>query len=201
MPIHGKRISRKVKEAFRKSMRNVIDGLSRKVLIYKQPLKSECPNCYYDKFTDSSTGKCKYSAVDAPIKQAEYAAAHPGDDSIKYKYFLKGRCPVCKGQGYIEVARRTWIDALVIWDPSTQGNAMTYTPAGTEGSTVVQLKTDPRYFDLFKNCSRIVVDGVECKLSKPPILRGLGTQAILIVSAFTTEKPRVSSDEFIKDYS
>jgi hypothetical protein len=54
---------------------------------------------------------------------------------------------------------------------------------------------------LFKNCSRIVVDGVECKLSKPPILRGLGTQAILIVSAFTTEKPRVSSDEFIKDYS
>lgn len=199
MPIHGKRISRKVKEAFRKSMRNVIDGLSRKVLIYKQPLKSECPNCYYDKFTDSSTGKCKYSAVEAPLKQAEWEAQ--GNETLRYKYFLKGRCPVCKGQGYVEIARKTWVDALVIWDPNTSQNSMTYTPAGTEGSTVVQLKTDPKYFDTFKNCSRIVVDGIECKLSKPPILRGLGTQAILIVTAFTTEKPKIDSSEFVKDYS
>jgi len=199
MPIHRNRISRKVKETFRKSMRNVIDGLSRKVLIYKQPLKSECPNCFYDKFTDSSTGKCKYSAAEAPLKQAEWEAQ--GNETLRYKYFLKGRCPVCKGQGYIEVARKTWIDALVIWDPSTQGNAMTYTPAGTEGSTVVQLKTDPKYFDTIKNCSRIVVDGIECKISRPPILRGLGTQAILIITAFTTEKPKIASDEFVKDYS
>jgi hypothetical protein len=180
-------------------MRNVIDGLSRKVLIYKQPLKSECPNCFYDKFTDSSTGKCKYSAAEAPLKQAEWEAQE--NETLRYKYFLKGRCPVCKGQGYIEVARKTWIDALVIWDPSTQSNAMTYTPAGTEGSTVVQLKTDPKYFDTIKNCSRIVVDGIECKISRPPILRGLGTQAILIITAFTTEKPKIASDEFVKDYS
>jgi hypothetical protein len=199
MPIHRNRISRKVKETFRKSMRNVIDGLSRKVLVYKQPLKSECPNCFYDKFTDSSTGKCKYSAAEAPLKQAEWEAQ--GNNTLRYRYFSKGRCPVCKGQGYIEVARKTWIDALVIWDPSTQGNAMTYTPAGTEGSTVVQLKTDPKYFDTIKNCSRIVVDGVECKISRPPILRGLGTQALLIITAFTTEKPKIASDEFVKDYS
>jgi hypothetical protein len=123
-----------------------------------------------------------------------------GNNTLMYKYFLKGRCPVCKGQGYIEIARKTWIDALVIWDPSTQNNNITYTPAGTEGSTVVQLKTDPRYFDLLKNCSKLVIDGIECKISKPPILRGLGTQALLIVSAFTTEKPKIDSDEIIKDY-
>lgn len=180
-------------------MRNVIDGLSRKVLVYKQPLKSECPNCYYDKFTDNSTGKCRWTAVDAMDKQAAWELQ--GNKTLRYKYFLKGRCPVCKGQGYIEVARKTWIDALVIWDPSTTRNDMTYTPAGTEGSTLVQLKTDPRYFDIIKNCSKIVVDGVDCKISKPPILRGLGTQAILIVTAFTTEKPKVDSDEFVKDYS
>ena len=198
MPIHGKRISKKVKDHFRKAMRNVVDGLSRKVLIYKQPLKSECPNCFYDKFTDSSTGKCRWTAVDAMQKQQEWELK--GNNTLMYKYFLKGRCPVCKGQGYIEIARKTWIDALVIWDPSTQNNNITYTPAGTEGSTVVQLKTDPRYFDLLKNCSKLVIDGIECKISKPPILRGLGTQALLIVSAFTTEKPKIDSDEIIKDY-
>jgi len=47
---------------------------------------------------------------------------------------------------------------------------------------------------------KIVVDGVECKLSRPPVMRGLGTQALLIITAFTTEKPKVSSSEVIKDY-
>ena len=78
---------------------------------------------------------------------------------------------------------------------------MVYTPAGTEGSTIVQLKTHPKYFDIFKNCDYIVVDNVECKISRPPILRGLGNQSVLIITAFTTEKPKVDTDELIKDYT
>lgn len=201
MPINNKRISKKVKERFRRSIQNVIDGLSRKILVYKQPVKAECSNCYYDKFTDSSTGKCKHTPVEAQTKQAEWEAA--GNTTIRYKYFLKGRCPVCKGAGYIEIARKTWVDALITWDPTNANfsNQLTYTPAGTEGSTLVQLKTSPKYFDLFKNCARLVVDGVECKLAKPPILRGLGSQAVLIIVAFTTEKPKIDSNEIIKEYS
>lgn len=195
------RIRPKTKARYQKRIRDVVQGLSRKVAIYRQPLKSECPNCYYDKLTDRSTGKCKWTLAQALTKQAEWAAA--GNVSTHYKYFLKGRCPVCKGRGYIETARRTWADCLVTWDPDARGfgNEMTYTPAGTEGSTIVQLKTDPKYFDAFRNCQKIVVDGIECKLSKPPVLRGLGNQALLIITAFTTEKPSVDSGERVKDYT
>lgn len=194
--IHNTRISKRVKEKHKKAIRNVIKGLSRKVEVYKQPRKLECPNCYFDKFTESSTGKCKWTPVQAIQQQIDYE----GED-VRYKYFKFGRCPVCRGQGYLTVKRKVWTDCIVTWDPAAGRNSVTYTPAGTEGSTIVQLKTDPKNYDLFKNSSRIVVDGVECKLSKPPILRGLGTQAILIITAFTTEKPSIDSGEIIKDYS
>lgn len=195
------RVSTRTKEKFRKAVRNLVDGLSRKVLVYKQPIRSECPNCYYDKMTDSSTGKCKWTPAQALIKQEEWESL--GNSTILYKYFKYGRCPVCKGVGYLETQRRVWIDCLIIWDPNAvgSGNDISYTPAGTEGSTIVELKTDPKYFDLFKNCKKIIVDGVECKLSKAPLLRGLGNQSVLIITAFTTEKPSIDSNEIIKEYN
>jgi hypothetical protein len=118
-----------------------------------------------------------------------------------YKYFRLGRCPVCRGNGYLEVRRKAYVNCVVIWNPSSRfDNNTVYTPAGTEGSTAIQLKTDSQHYSLFKNCSRIIVDGIECKLSKPPVLRGLGSQAILIIDAFTTEKPKIDSGEIVKDY-
>jgi len=201
MPIHRTRISKRVKEKHKKAIRNVIKGLSRKVEVYKQPRKLECPNCYYDKFTDSSTGKCKWTPVEALQKQIDYE--NEGNTDLRYRYFKFGRCPVCRGQGYLTIKRKVWVDCLVTWDPGARGsrNSITFTAAGTEGSTLVQLKADPKHYDLFKNSSRIIVDGVECKISKPPILRGLGTQAVLIITAFTTEKPKIDSGEIIKDYT
>lgn len=205
------RIRPATKRKFRKGIRDVIKGLSRRILVYRQPIKNECTNCFYDKLTDSSTGKCKWTAVEAQQKQTEYAAAHPDTSTcattpatnIRYKYFLKGRCPVCRGRGYLETRRKRWVDCLVTWDPQQRGygNQMIYTPAGTEGSTIVQLKSHPRHFDLFKNCDLLVVDGIDCKLSRPPILRGLGNQSVLLITAFTTDKSKVDSDELIKDYT
>jgi hypothetical protein len=199
MPIHRTRISKRVKEKHKKSIRNVIKGLSRKVEVYKQPKKLECPNCYYDKFTDSSTGKCKWTPVQAIMEQTDYE--DDGGQGLRYKYFKYGRCPICRGQGYLTIKRKTWADCIVTWDPSASKNSITYTAAGTEGSTLVQLKTDPKNYDLFKNSDRIIVDGVDCKISRPPTLRGLGTQAVLIITAFTTEKPKIDSGEIIKDYT
>ena len=186
------RIGPKTRSRFRERIRDVIKGLSRKVLIYRQPLKRECPNCYFDKMTNRSSGKCKWTPAEAASK-----------DSANYKYFKFGRCPICKGQGYLETQRKTYADCGVTWNPYERGfaNEMMYTPAGTEGSTLVRLKTHPKYYDTFKNCVKIIVDGVECKLSRPPIMRGLGTQALLIIHAFTTEKPAVDSGEIVKDYT
>ena len=194
------RIHPKTRDRFRKSIRDVIKGLSRKVQVYKQPIKQECPNCYFDKMTGKSTGKCKHTPEEAAQKQAEWLAT--GKASVRYKWFRVGRCPVCRGEGYLEIKRRAWTDCLVIWDPDSRyNNNMTYTAAGSEGSTLVQLKTDPKYYDLFKNCERVIVDGVECKLARPPILRGLGGQAVLIITAFTTDKPKLDSGEIIKEYT
>ena len=155
------RIRPKTQRRFRDRIRDVIKGLSRKVLVYRQPIRTECPNCYYDKMTGRSSGKCRWTTVaqavekqnrwenppvsEGPnplVEQAEQQCAAP---PIRYKYFVKGRCPVCLGKGYLETRRKRWIDALVTWDPSQRGsgNQMIYTPAGTEGSTIVELKTDP----------------------------------------------------------
>lgn len=194
------RISHKTKDRHKRRIQNVIKGLSRRVQVYKQPLKSECPNCYYDKLTDRSTGKCKWTILEVISKQSEWEAA--GNFSTRYRYFLKGRCPVCLGRGYVETLRRVWVDCLVIWNPTgrTYGNEVVYTPAGFEGSTIVRIKTDPKHYDLFKNCTKIVIDGVDCKLLSAPMLRGLGVQAVLVVDVFTNEKPDINSGEVLKDY-
>lgn len=194
------RISPKTKNRFKRAVRDVVKGLSRKVQVYKQSIKHECPNCYFDKMTSKSTGKCKWTLAEAEQKQAEHELSYPGQ--VRYKWFRVGRCPVCKGQGFLETRRKAWVDCLVIWNPEGRyGNETTYTPAGTEGSTIVQLKSDPKHYNLFKNCTRIVVDGIECKLSKAPMLRGLGNQSVLIISAFTTDKPSIDSGEIVKGYN
>lgn len=190
------RISDITKERFKHSMRDVVKGLSRKVFVYKQSIKRECDNCYFDKFTSKSTGKCKWTIEEAEAMQIDYAIIHPGQ--IHYKWFKTGRCPICKGNGFLETKRRVCINCLVTWGAGS--NDSVYTPAGTEGATVVQLKTDTKHFELFNSCSNIVVDGIECKMDRPPICRGLGDQAILVISAFTTQKPKINSGEIIKEY-
>lgn len=197
------RIGNKTKNRFKRSIRDLIKRLSRKVLVYKQPIKNECPNCYYDKMTGTSTGKCTSTTVaEANAKQTEWEQTS-GFDSLQYKWFKHGRCPVCLGRGYLETKRRTYVDGLITWNPDQRGfgNTFSFTSAGNEGSTLVQLKTHPKNFDLFKNCAYIVVDNVECKIAGPPLLRGLGNQSILIIIAFTTDKPSIDSGEIIKDYT
>ena len=192
------RISPKTKNRFKHAIKDLIKGLGRKIKVYKQPIKGECYNCFYDKLTNSSTGKCKWTALEAITKQQEYEAATSNTD-IRYKFFKVGRCPVCKGKGYIESQRSIWIECLVIWNPNER-NTLTFTPAGNEGSTIVELKTDPKYHDLFKNCSKVVVDGISCLLSSPPILRGLGNKSVLVITAFTTDKTSIDHDEILKNY-
>lgn len=200
------KIGQKTKNRFRDSIRGVIKGLSKRILVYKQPIKHECPNCYYDKLTAKSTGKCKWSLDSTAFNYIENAI----DDWLvinfdndrseaPYKYFRVGRCPICKGAGFIETKRKTWVDCLVIWGKPSNDDV--YTPAGMEGATTLQLKTDPKYYNLFKDCSHIVVNGIECKISKAPICRGLGNQSVLVISAFTTDKPKIDNREIIKDYS
>lgn len=194
------RIRPATKHKFKKAIRDVVKSLSKPVLVYKQPKKEECPNCFWDQMTGKSTGKCKWTAFQARTKQLSYEAS--GGTGTMYKYFKYGRCPVCLGAGYLSEDRKEWVKCLVIWEPERGGfnNKYTYIPAGIEDSVVVILKTDPKYESVFKNCLKIVVDDIECILSKPPVKRGLGNDALLIVTAYTNSTVTIERDEIRKTY-
>ena len=160
-------------------MTRLIDGLGRDIVVYLPDRRSECPNCYYDKVHNKSSGICK-------------------SDPSSSNYFAYGRCPVCNGKGVIVTSRRKCIHGIVVWNP--QGNAtnnLTFGEAGMEGVTSVELKTDVCYLDLIKEAKCVSIDGVRCKLSNPPIIRGVGGKSVLIASFITMDKPRKGSGEYV----
>ena len=172
-----RKIGRKTKERFKKSIKNLVNGLSREVVVYSKDLRSECPNCYYDKVNDRSSGVCKVSSGEP-------------------YYFVTGRCPVCYGKGVITTSRKRTIKGLVIWNPQGDRlNALAFTEAGTGGATRVEIKMDIIYLDLIKSCKHVVIDGIMCKLANPPIIRGLGNKDLLIGEFFTDAKSKAGSGE------
>jgi len=174
----NKKIGSKAKERWDKSMHRVIDGLGRRIIVYLPDRRSECPNCYYDKVHDKSSGIAKV-------------------DSNSPTYFTYGRCPVCADKGVITTSIKKCIEGMVVWNP--QGNAtnnLTFSEAGMEGATSVEIKTDVCYLDIIKQSKHVVIDGVRCKLSNPPIIRGIGGQSILIAYFITMDKPRKGSGEY-----
>lgn len=173
------RVSVKTKDRYKKSIQGLVSGMSREIVIYQPELRQECPNCYYDKVNDRSAGIPKSS---------------PGDPN----YFLSGRCPVCLGKGVIITRRKKCISGLVIWNPIGDSmNVRNYTPAGYDSATRVEIKVDPCHLDLIKESTYIIIDGVLCKLSNPPIIRGLGNKSLLIAHLFVDTKSSVDSGEYV----
>ena len=167
----------KAKKRFKSAWDRTMAGLGRRVTIYLSDIESECPNCYYDKVNRTSSGVCKV-APSSPT------------------YFTVGRCPVCLGKGVLTTSRRRCIDGIVNWNPSGDGmNSLTFTEAGFEGATRVEVKTDPCNLELIRGSKYAVIDGIRCKLSNPPIVRGLGEKHVLVALFFTTDKPRIGSGE------
>jgi len=192
------RISEKTKDRFKRRIQDVVKGLSKRIQVYKQSIKTDCPNCFFDKLTNTSTGKCKWTALEARDKQTIHETT--GVSTLLYKFFKVGRCPVCKGKGFLETPRKIWLSSLVTWNPGNRNNDANHTPAGHEGATVAELKTDPKYLKLFRNCEKVIVEGNVCKLANPPVLRGLGNNSILVVTVFTTDTMDIDKDELLKRY-
>ncbi len=194
------RIHTKSKDRFKRSMRDIIRDLGRQVKVTYLIKKNECPNCYYDKATDSSTGKCKWrTPLEARTKQQEYEVS-TGKVDLRYKFFKVGRCPICKNLGYLALYKKRWVKCLVNWDTDIDSNQAIYTQAGKSSASYVDLKTDPRHFELFLHCSGIEIDGVNCRMSSPPAMRGLGNQTLLLVRAISDVKLTKRSTEKLKDY-
>lgn len=195
-----KLVSDKAKRGLKNSMSKMVDDIGRNVSVYTTSRKKECTNCYYDNVNDKSSGKCKWTPVEASQKQADWEAE--GNISLRYRYFVKGRCPVCEGLGYLVTLRRKTVKCIVNWGGAgmRDTNYMIQTPAGKEGATEVLLKSDPKYYDLFKNCSKIKVDNISCELSNPPLIRGPGNDVILVIIAYTSEVMKKGKSNIVKGY-
>ena len=163
-------IGRRTKELWGRNIHKVFKGLGRCVTIFKPDVESDCPNCLYDAINRESTGKYK---TGGPIP------------------FTRGRCPYCRGRGYLRTPRKKNIDALVTWRPepgSMIRNDTMFTEAGKESDTIVRIKTDPCHYDLIRTSKYAVIDGQKCELQEPPILRGLGSQKVLIALFVVPDK-------------
>ncbi len=164
------------KQRFAKAWDNVRDALGREIVVYLPDTRRECPNCYYDKVHDKSSGIPKV-LPESP------------------NYFTVGRCPVCKGKGVLVSVRKKCIHGIVVWNP--QSNNLGFSEAGFDGETLVEIKVDECYLDLLKEAKYVLVDGVKCKLSNPPIVRGLGGKNVLIGYFVTMDKPKQGSGEYV----
>jgi hypothetical protein len=192
-----KRISNFTKNKYTHIIRDIVSDLGRPVEVFKKPTKHECFNCFFDKLTNSSTNNCKWTLSEALQMQSDYEFS--GGIGTKYKYFSTGRCPICKGKGYLETQTRVRIKCKIIWDPEFDG-ALNVDSSGVSGSTNVELKTDPKYRQILTDCAYMMVDGAKCVLAKPPVLRGIGEKSILVILAFTTDNISLPKDDDKKDY-
>lgn len=190
-------VNKTTKKLFKRTLNNLISDLGRPVEVMKKPVKYECFNCYYDKLTNSSTNTCKWTLIETLQKQQEHA--DNGGVGLRYKFFSKSRCPICKGKGFLETTRKQKIKCKITWNP-TDNDALTFGESGVEGKILVELKTDPKYHKLFSDSVSITVDDLACKLFKPPVLRGLGNEAVLVIIAFTNDTPQ-DTDDVIKEYT
>jgi len=175
----NRRIKNKTKKRFKKTWNGVVKGLSRRIVVYAADFEAECPNCYYDKVNRVSSGVCKV-------------------DSSNPNYFTTGRCPVCRGKGVLVTTIKRCIEGIIIWNPGGDKlNSLTFTEAGYEGATKVEIKTDPCNLSIIRASKYVLIDGIKCKLSEPPLLRGIGEKHLLIARFFTVDKPKIDSGEFI----
>ena len=192
-----KRVSKYTKARYKKIVGSLINDLSKSVEVFKKPVKYECPNCYFDKTTNASTNTCKWTLPETLQKQQEYLDS--GGLGLKYKFFSKGRCPICKGKGFLESVRKQWVNCKITWNPMDTSEFLVG-PSGIDTKLFVELKTDPKYLKLFTNCDIIKIGEVSCNLYKPHIIRGLGNDSVLVVIAFS-EQVLVSDDEVNKEYT
>jgi len=163
-----------LKNEIRFKFAEIRNEVSRPIFVYSAPQKADCPNCITD-HTGASTGIFDVSFV-APVVIF--------GQTISPQSFSRIRCPVCKGVGILEHEVSTPIKAIVRWNPPSEmsNGEMIATPAGLEGKNVARIKASKCYYGTIRDSTKIVVDGVVCKLHLPPVLRGVGMTDVMAIA-------------------
>jgi hypothetical protein len=155
---------------FIKDQKQLIKDLSRSVTLgFPESVTVNCPNCYYDGASDSSTSIWTGLSGDITVfsgTSSEY--------TVVAKPFRQ-KCPVCGGTGALSIQRQTTIQAHVKWTNNKIATDSTYpvTPAGYEGQETVRIRADSRHYDDFVKATYFIVDGVTVKPASPPYIRSM----------------------------
>lgn len=166
-----------LKKEMRARHRTLVKEAGRYITIYGQDLKEDCPNCHHD-HTGASVNKFN-SAFVTPVVIF--------DTTYSPEPFTRGRCPICEGAGHIAQEDTHRIKTLVLWNPAGVADskgAFDTTPAGLEGTNVVRIKAAKCYYDIIRDCTKAVIDDVDCSLALPPVLRTSGEIDVMTTAYF-----------------
>lgn len=152
--------------------------LGKYITVYSPPNTAACPNCFRD-HTGASNNQYNTSFVVPVVIFGRTINPHS---------FTRGRCPVCFGKGYMEQDNKTVIKVVYRWNP--QGLApngdMEKTSGGVEGFNVAFVRASRCYYELLRDCKKAVIDGVDCTLIRPPVLRSVGDKEVLAEAFFVS---------------
>jgi hypothetical protein len=168
-----------IRKIYKDLIKQVVEDLHKPILVFSPPLKEDCPNCKWDSVNRTSSGKFQDSFVVPVVIFTE---------TISPVNFTRGRCPVCRGVGYLQQAVQRNVKALVKWNPTTAEDIESL-PIGREGTALVRIKVLRADFDLINGAEYFQVDGVRCEMIRAPTIRGLGTQEELVIAYLQEIEP------------
>lgn len=168
-----------IRKIYKDLIKEVIEDLHKPITVFSPPLKEDCPNSIWDPINKTDSGQFDSSFVSPVVIFGE---------TISPINFTRGRCPVCRGVGYLEKEVSRSAKALVKWNPNTADDVESL-PVGREGKAVVRIKVLRADFDLINNATHFIVDGVKCELIRAPTIRGLGTQEELVIAFLLEVEP------------
>lgn len=134
----------------------LIDQLGKNIKLEFDPIMTICPNCEYDPINRRSRGIYK---TDGPVP------------------FSRGKCPYCKGIGFLETPVTECIRGLVGWD---QDDDETYAMGLREPTHMVRIKTYLHHVASLVKANSAVINPdtaktlpVRAKLIRKPVPLGL----------------------------
>lgn len=165
-----------LKNEIRSKFTELRKELSKNICVYATPTRVDCPNCLHD-HTGVSINKYDTGFVSPVVIFGHTINPSP---------FTRGRCPVCSGGGKLESENKSTIKVLIRWNPPGVGSRgeLEKTPGGIEGYNVVLVKAAKCHYEILRDCTKALIDGVECTLFLPPVIRGVGEVDVVAEAYF-----------------
>jgi len=185
-------IPRSVKKQFKAKFDDYMKAMGKSIDVYLDPYEVGCPNCIFDSVQEVSANvyneQFKRPVNIFPSTHAERivypvpfnvltVSGVQYDPTIQNPKILKTTvCPVCKGTGILISANKICLTAVVTWGPKEEFLELS---AGREGQPICRIKTFNCNYSVVRDATKFVVEGIECKLHRPPRVKGLGGDHIV----------------------